>query len=64
MVFGDIADQLSMNEVKITAELLAAQGEPVDIDGCYVPSNDKAANAMRPSDTLNNILFIATKFSN
>ena len=35
------------------AELLAAQGEAVDIGGYYLPDDDMAERAMRPSSTLN-----------
>ena len=49
---GDLAD----NESKISGELLAAQGKPVDIGGYYHPSDQKAGKAMRPSQTLNAIV--------
>jgi len=44
------------NEDKITAELIDAQGKSININGYYFPEDDKAANAMRPSVTLNGIL--------
>jgi len=51
--FSDLAKQLRENEAVITAELLAAQGEPVDIGGYYSPDHDMAVAAMRPSATFN-----------
>ncbi len=51
-----IAAQLSANADRIDAELLAVQGAPVDLGGYYHPDPDKAAAAMRPSRTLNDIL--------
>ena len=40
----------------IQAELVAVQGQPVDLGGYYAPDEDKAVPAMRPSATLNRIL--------
>jgi isocitrate dehydrogenase len=54
--FESIAEKLKTNESKITEELLAAQGSPVDIGGYYQPDSQKVANAMRPSETLNSII--------
>jgi isocitrate dehydrogenase len=54
--FTGIAKELQVNESKISEELLAAQGKPVDIDGYYLPDPDKAEKAMRPSATLNAII--------
>jgi isocitrate dehydrogenase len=54
--FGRIAAALAENESKITAELLGAQGKPVDIGGYYWPDDAKCAAAMRPSATLNAII--------
>ncbi len=54
--FTPIAAALAADETKITQELLAAQGKPVDIGGYYFPDEDKCAAAMRPSATLNAIL--------
>lgn len=51
-----LAKSLADNEAKINAELLAAQGDPVDIGGYYLPDAEKAAAAMRPSQTLNGII--------
>jgi isocitrate dehydrogenase len=54
--FVKIAKDLADNEAKITGELLAAQGKPVDIGGYYHPDDAKASKAMRPSPTLNAIV--------
>ncbi len=54
--FAKIAKEMADNEVKITTELLAAQGKPVDVGGYYHPNDDKAYKAMRPSATLNAIV--------
>jgi isocitrate dehydrogenase len=54
--FTPIAAGLAENEGKITQELLAAQGKPVDIGGHYLPDDAKCAAAMRPSVTLNAII--------
>mgnify|MGYP000131349568 FL=1 len=44
------------NEAKISGELIAAQGKPVDTGGYYHPDDAKASKAMRPSATLNAII--------
>ncbi len=54
--FGEIAGKLEENEDRITAELLAAQGAPVDIGGYYVPDPELTGRAMRPSHTFNAII--------
>ncbi len=54
--FANVAKALSDNEDAINAELLAAQGAAVDIGGYYLPDDDLAAGAMRPSATLNRII--------
>jgi isocitrate dehydrogenase len=54
--FTPVAATLAENEDKITSELLAAQGEPVDIGGYYRPDDAKCKAAMRPSPTLNGII--------
>jgi isocitrate dehydrogenase len=51
--FAPLAKTLTENEAKINAELLAAQGKPVDMGGYYKPDFEKTAAAMRPSATLN-----------
>jgi isocitrate dehydrogenase len=54
--FKQAAKALADNEETINAELLAAQGSPVDIGGYYQPDDDLATAAMRPSKTLNAII--------
>jgi isocitrate dehydrogenase len=54
--FAKVAAALAENERKIAAELLAAQGKPVDIGGYYCPDDAMCAAAMRPSVTLNAII--------
>ncbi len=54
--FAKIAEQLSGNAEKIDAELIAAQGKPVDMGGYYAPDKEKVSKAMRPSPTLNAII--------
>ena len=51
--FKPLAETLAKNEAKINAELIGAQGKPVDIGGYYLPDSAKAFAAMRPSATLN-----------
>ncbi len=54
--FNKVAADLEVNAEKIDAELIAAQGEPVDIGGYFRPDKDLTAKAMRPSATLNAII--------
>jgi isocitrate dehydrogenase len=54
--FAKVAADLEAAESAITEELLAAQGEPVDIDGYYRPDEMVAEMAMRPSATFNAII--------
>ncbi len=54
--FTPLAKALTENEKKINAELIAAQGKPVDMGGYYHPAIDKTSNAMRPSATFNAVL--------
>jgi isocitrate dehydrogenase len=51
--FATLAKTLADNEVKINAELIAAQGRPVDMGGYYHPDFEKTSKVMRPSATLN-----------
>jgi isocitrate dehydrogenase len=55
-IFTPIATELTENEAKIDAELIAAQGKPVAIGGYYQPTPALVEKAMRPSDTFNAIL--------
>ncbi len=54
--FAKVAKELQANEDKINAELLAAQGSPVDIGGYFRPDVEKTFAQMRPSKTLNAII--------
>ena len=54
--FISIAASLAENESKIIAELIAAQGEPVDIGGYFHTDVALTDQAMRPSATLNAII--------
>ena len=54
--FAGAAKALADSEDQINAELLAAQGSAVDIGGYYQSNDELAANAMRPSATLNAII--------
>ena len=54
--FSKIAKDLKEKETKIIEELIAAQGQAVDIGGYFFPNETLASKAMRPSDTLNTIL--------
>ena len=54
--FTEIAQALGDNEETITGELLAVQGQPVDIGGYYRPDRDKVDAVMRPSATFNEVL--------
>jgi isocitrate dehydrogenase len=51
--FKPLAETLAKNESKINAELIGAQGRPVDVGGYYLPDDARASAAMRPSATLN-----------
>jgi isocitrate dehydrogenase len=54
--FKDAADALAANEETIVAELLSAQGNPVDIGGYFRFDEELVSAAMRPSATLNAII--------
>lgn len=54
--FAKVFKELSDNESKITQELLAVQDKPVDMGGYYHVDRAKISQAMRPSETLNNII--------
>jgi len=55
-IFTPVAAALTTNEEKIVSELLAVQGQPVDIGGYYLPDDAKANAALRPSATFNAVL--------
>ncbi len=54
--FAKLAKQLGDKEQEICAELISAQGKPIDLGGYYLPDREKTARAMRPSPTLNAIV--------
>lgn len=54
--FAKLAKTLDDNAEKIVAELIAVQGQSVDIGGYYRPDTAKTDAAMRPSATLNTAL--------
>ena len=56
VAFSTVAEQLKANQDKILEELIAVQGHAVDIDGYYLPDEDKVGKAMRPSATFNAVL--------
>ncbi len=51
--FAPLAERLAADEEVIAAELLAVQGEMVDLGGYYSPDPVKATEVMRPSKTFN-----------
>jgi isocitrate dehydrogenase len=54
--FGKLAEELSSNEQTIVDELNKVQGQAMDIGGYYFTDEKLAADAMRPSATLNKAL--------
>ena len=54
--FADVSAHLRDQAEAIDAELIGAQGHPVDIGGYYRPDQAKTKGVMRPSATLNDIL--------
>ena len=54
--FAPLAAALTEAEPRIAAELVAAQGQPVDLGGYFRPDDAKATAAMRPSATFNALL--------
>ena len=54
--FAPIAEALKVNENTIVDQLNTIQGKPMDIGGYYQPDEQKASAAMRPCQTLNEIL--------
>jgi len=55
-IFTPIANELSDNEDKIVQELNEVQGAGIDMEGYYLPNENKMSMVMRPSATLNAIL--------
>ena len=54
--FAPVAASLAEAEAQIVDELNGVQGQPIDIGGYYLPDVAKAAEAMRPSATMNAII--------
>jgi isocitrate dehydrogenase len=54
--FAPVAKALQENEDTIISELLSVEGKAQDIGGYYHPNDELAEAAMRPSQTLNNII--------
>ena len=54
--FASVAKVLTENEAKINEELIAGQGSAQNIGGYYFPNDELAAQAMRPSETLNQVI--------
>jgi isocitrate dehydrogenase len=54
--FAKVAKELADNEAKITEELIAVQGKPMNIGGYFLADEKLANEAMRPSATLNKII--------
>jgi len=54
--FARLADELGKNEVTINEELIAAQGQPADLGGYFMPNMKKASLVMRPSAVFNEII--------
>ncbi|TXL01702.1 isocitrate dehydrogenase (NADP(+)) [Methylococcaceae bacterium HT1] len=54
--FTPIAQQLSTNENEIVEQLIAVQGEAVDLGGYYHPDKELAEKAMRPSQIFNTVI--------
>jgi isocitrate dehydrogenase len=59
--FKAVSEALGGNEEAIVAELAAVQGAPVDLGGYYRPVEEKVADIMRPSTTLNTALELLKK---
>jgi isocitrate dehydrogenase len=54
--FARLHQRLEEQEAAINEQLLAAQGDAVDVGGYYAPNSELAATAMRPSAILNEAL--------
>ena len=54
--FTELSKSLSRNEEKINEELIAVQGNEVEIEGYFNPNTELVSTAMRPSSTLNELL--------
>jgi len=54
--FAGVADGMRSAEAKIVDELNSSQGNPMDLQGYFMPEPSLASKAMRPSATLNQLL--------
>ena len=54
--FEKAANELLENEATILKEIAAVEGKPTDIGGYYLPNDNLAEKAMRPSTMLNTII--------
>ncbi len=54
--FTQVAKMLEENEPRISEELLAAQGNPVELGGYFLFDGEMASKEMRPSATFNTIV--------
>ncbi|NQY29657.1 MAG: NADP-dependent isocitrate dehydrogenase [Flavobacteriaceae bacterium] len=53
--FTKLAQELAANETSIINELNAVQGNPVELEGYYAPTESLVVSSMKPSTTLNSI---------
>ncbi len=54
--FTKIYNELKTNEEQIAKDMIEVQGKPADVGGYYLPDDNKAFAAMRPSKTFNKII--------
>ena len=59
--FTKLAAKLAVNEKTIIEELNGVQGQAMDVDGYYFPSEEQVQKAMRPSETFNAALAMVGK---
>jgi isocitrate dehydrogenase len=55
-LFTQVAQQLATSEETLLGELLAVQGDAVDVGGYFRPDAQRADEVMRPSRTLNTVI--------
>ena len=55
-IFTPIAKEMEDNEQKILREIASVEGKPTNIGGYYLPDDNLAEKAMRPSKTFNGII--------
>ena len=55
-IFTEVEKQLTDNETKILAEIAAAEGKATDVGGYFMPNDEMAEKAMRPSAIMNAII--------